>query len=292
MPPSEYEAKALRGIHEWKDPSRSLFDRALDVVNWPANKTGGLIKKLPAADRVIEKTVGEMVRLLNEFAHWSVRREAIYREFRKSGRYIFAPADVFRLDLQDVDSVIGRLGLKYQGLATGEGAAGGIIGALGIPADVAALVTINLRAIGEYATYCGFDVTMQEERLFAMDILGLASSPDATARGAAFARLVSIAQAVARKRAWKQIEKHLFGRITDGMARSLGSSLAESKMAQFIPLAGSIVGGGFNAYFTGKVCKAASNLYRERFLAEKYGPGLIEVIGEPLADDYSFRPED
>jgi len=51
-----------------------------------------------------------------------------------------------------------------------------------------------------------------------------------------------------------------------------------------LPIAGAVMGGGFNAYFTTKVCVAAYFLYRERFLAAKYGP---EIIGAPVipADD-------
>ena len=36
-----------------------------------------------------------------------------------------------------------------------------------------------------------------------------------------------------------------------------------------------MISGGFNAYYTDKVCTAAYHLYRERFLARKYGPHLI-----------------
>ena len=41
---------------------------------------------------------------------------------------------------------------------------------------------LNLRAIGEYATYYGFDIGRQEERLFALNVLGLASSPSDAAK--------------------------------------------------------------------------------------------------------------
>ena len=37
-----------------------------------------------------------------------------------------------------------------------------------IPGDVALLVTLNLKAINTYATYYGFDTTLEEERLFAL----------------------------------------------------------------------------------------------------------------------------
>lgn len=45
-----------------------------------------------------------------------------------------------------------------------------------------------------------------------------------------------------------------------------------------------MVGGGFNAYFTNNVCDAAYYLYRERFLAARYGEDVIEVTVEPAED--------
>jgi hypothetical protein len=48
------------------------------------------------------------------------------------------------------------------------------------------------------------------------------------------------------------------------------------------------VGGGFNAYYTSNVCDNAFYLYRERFLAEKYGENIIEVTVKP-ADN--FEPD-
>jgi len=47
-------------------------------------------------------------------------------------------------------------------------------------------------------------------------------------------------------------------------------------MAQIVPVTGAVVGSGFNAYYTSKVCDAAFNLYRERFLLRKYGTALAE----------------
>jgi hypothetical protein len=46
-----------------------------------------------------------------------------------------------------------------------------ILGLPGIPPDVVALISLNLRAIGEYATYYGFNINSQEERLFVMNVL-------------------------------------------------------------------------------------------------------------------------
>ena len=167
-----------------------------------------------------------------------------------------------------------------------------MLGLPGIPADIAALITLNLRAIGEYATYYGFDISCQDERLFAMNVLGLASSPTDASKSLAMAQLVKIAEDVAKKRAWKQLEEHAFVQLIQQIAKALGIRLTKAKLAQILPAAGAAVGGGFNAYFTSKVCDAAYYLYRERFLAAKYGAEVIEVTVEPAEDIDPHYPEE
>ena len=153
-----------------------------------------------------------------------------------------------------------------------------------IPADVVALMTINLRAVGEYATYCGFNVSSEEERLFALNVLAYASSPTASTKQLALAQLVRIASDVALRKTWRDLEKHAAVTAIAHIAKSLSVRLTKAKLAQFLPVAGAVIGGGFNAYYTDKVCKAAFYLYRERFLAEKYGPHVIELT-VPAATD-------
>ena len=209
----------------------------------------------------------------------------IYQEFQRQGYdEPKQPSDVFSLGLEDVDRVIGWLGAKYKSAALVEGATTGMVGLPGIPPDILALVTMNLRAIGEYATYCGFDVSSQGERLFAVNVLGLASSPSDAAKAVAMAQLVKIAREVAKKKAWKVLEKHTFVTIMQQIAKALGVRLTKAKLAQIIPVTGAVVGGGFNAYYTDKVCNAAYYLYRERFLAAKYGEDWIEVTVKPAPD--------
>ena len=173
-----------------------------------------------------------------------------------------------------------------------EGAGTGMVGLPGIAPDIVALITLNLRAIGEYATYYGFDISTQEERLFALNILGLASSPTDASKGLAMAQLVRIAQDVAMKRTWKQLEQHAFVQLIQQIAKALGIRLTKAKLAQVVPGVGAAVGGGFNAYFTAKVCDAAYYLYRERFLAAKYGPDVIEITVKPAKDVDPHYPEE
>lgn len=286
---SKYEKAAIKSIHQWKSPEINWFDKPLEIINRPLEKAGALATEVPGVDWVLKKAVSGLVGLLNDFAHWSVRPEAIFKEYRKASyTNVKSLHDIFTLDLEEADGVNGFLAAKYKTLATTEGAAAGYVGLPGIPPDIIALITLNQRAIGEYATYYGFDISSQQERLFGLNILGLASSPNDAAKSIAMAQLVRIAQDVAKKAAWKDLQRHSFVKIIQTIARSLGIRLTKAKLLQIVPLAGAVVGGGFNAYYTSKVCDTAFYLYRERFLAEKYGDYIIEQTVMPASD---FEPE-
>ena len=288
-----YDDQALREIHAWKNPELGWFGQAMRVINWPLDKTGDLLFQTPGVGDAIRLSIQGLTGVCNDMAQWSVQKDSIYTEFRKAGHGgINKEADVFEIELEDVDKIVGWLDAKYKGIALSEGAVTGAVGLPGIPPDLVALISLNLRAIGEYATYYGFNIHLQEERLFAMNVLGLASSPTDASKGLAMAQLVRIAQDVAKKRTWKELEKHAFVQVIQQIAKALGVRLTKAKLAQVVPAAGAVVGGGFYAYFTSKVCDAAYYLYRERFLAEKYGADVIEVTVEPADDVDPSYPEE
>lgn len=270
---SSYELNERRKIMEWMEPSsKGFFARAAAMVNKPFELVGDVIMEIPMADWVVEKSVGGILSLANDAAQWSVRPSAILGEYAPP---LATLDDVFGRDLREVDLAIGYLGAKYKGLAATEGAAAGVAGVAGIAIDIPALVLLNLRAIGEYATYCGFDVSLEQERLHALQILGFASSPTDAAKQVAMAELVKIAGDVARKKAWKDLQEYAFVRMIQEVAKQLGIRLTKAKLAQVVPLTGAVVGAGFNSYYTARVCESAYHMYRRRFLMEKYGEDFV-----------------
>lgn len=287
--PSDYEENARRQIALWKNPKQAWFDKPMAIVNWPLNKAAEAVLKMPGLGPAIRKALAGTLGVINDVSQWTVRPGAILEEYRAfTGQPVTALSQVYLLDLHTVDRVIGWLDTKYEGIALAEGAAAGGLGVLNppaalaaIPVDVVALMTLNLRAVGEYATYCGFDVATQEERLFALNVLAYASSPTDSAKQVALAQLVRISRDVALGRAWKDLEKHAAVRAVQQIAKALSIRLTKAKLAQVLPVAGAAIGGGFNAYYTNNVCNSAFYLYRERFLAEKYGVDVIETTVAP-----------
>ncbi len=289
---SDYEESAHRQIQAWKTPEQSWFDKVMTVVSWPLDKAGQAVLNAPGIGPAIQRACSGFVGFINDASHSTVRPQAILEEYRRLGHTdISMPADIYHLDLSTVDRVIGWLDTKYEGIALLQGAAAGGTSVLTpatalavIPADVVALLALNLRAVGEYATYCGFDVSLPQERLFALNVLALASSPSDGSKQIALAQLVRIAHDVALKKSWQSLEEHVAVQAAQKIAQALSVRLTKAKLAQAIPVAGAAIGGGFNAYYTDKVCKAAFYLYRERFLAEKYGVDEIDAVVPPAED--------
>jgi hypothetical protein len=261
----------------------------MSVINKPLDYASDLAMKVPGVEFVIEKAFGGILGLVNDVSAMTVRPQAIFDEFQPP---VTSLEDIHGLDLEKVDRSIGFLAAKYKSIALAEGAAAGgmstvnpLAGAAAIAGDVTALLSLNLRAVGQYATNCVFDITKQEERLFALNVLGLASSPTDASKAVAMAQLVKIAKEVAQRKTWKELERHVFVQIVQRIAKALSIRLTKAKLAQLLPAAGAAIGGGFNAYYTSEVCDAAYFLYRERFLARKYGADIIEVTVKPAADD-------
>lgn len=145
------------------------------------------------------------------------------------------------------------------------------MGAAGIAVDIPALIALALRACNEYAAYYGFDPSIQAERAFVMKVLLAASSPSQVAKQAAMAELTRLAVMIQKHKPWRDLNKLVSVRLMKKLSEELGINLTHKKLAQVVP----VVGAGYNAYYLGKVTEAAHMFYRERFLIEKYGSGIV-----------------
>ena len=88
------------------------------------------------------------------------RRGITYREIEDQGFFL----------------VVAKLERKYRNIAAFQGVATGVLGVIGIPADIVGLVTLNQRLVAEVAAYYGFELKSERERLFAVGIR-LATQP-------------------------------------------------------------------------------------------------------------------
>jgi len=269
---TEYEKNVLKEVSTWKQPKEKNFlQKGMSVVTAPLNKAAELVIDSPYLGEVLTKSISGLTTICNESAQTTVRFQAIYSDISsRSELTVRELGDIEKVNLPILDKASSGLLPKYVAIAATEGGGTGALGLPGMVIDIPSLILINFRAIGEYATYYGFDIELQEEKIYILNILSLASAPTDQAKHVAMAQLAKIATQVAKKQTWKELEQLFFVNMIKKMAEALGIRLTKAKLAQTVPVLGAFVGAGFNAYYTEKVCNAAYFLYRERFLARKY----------------------
>ncbi len=254
---SPYEIQAIEEIRRWRNPPRAWHADYTEPIGRTWKDVTDLVHRVPGFDWTLEHVVAGLLDLVNEITQDSVFNAPVHAEYGKLGVATASLSDIHALDLEDVDRAMQSLPDTYIALATAEGAATGLAGAAGMVPDILSLVAITLRAAGETATYCGFDITRPEERLEVLRVLdSVASSGDAR-KQIVVTPATRTASRLARQQSTQLLEQ-------------IGLKLTEKKLAQFLPLAGAIVGGGLNYLYTRNVCTTARHHYRERFLRRKY----------------------
>lgn len=244
--------------------------RVFEAARQRLGSAVGKVFPASAFERTVSDAVAGLLRTTNEIVQDTVWRERILRSYRMEGHAVKDFEDVRSLDLEAVDRAVEGLAAKYGSASAVQGAAAGFAGIAGIVPDIVGLVALNLRAAGEYASYCGYDIAEDAERLYAFQILNHVTD---TGRCPAEPGLVpadSISRRAASRHSRQAFRQLAVAGSAHGISRVLGTRLAKAKLAQLLPAAGALVGGGFNALFTKRVCDAAYCLYLERRLLQKY----------------------
>ena len=282
--PSEYERRAIDELREWGKPDDTWLGTVRRHVYDAYNFTADQIRKIPGVDWTIENVISGLIRLINEITLDWVPSDSILDAYRRDGHTVDSVVDLRALDLETVDHAVVDIAAKYRNLAGAQGAATGFAGAAGIPTDIVALVALNLRATGEFATHYGFDVSADFERLYALTLLDHVAQPSTKAKDVAMSPVVKLTSRLARMQAMDVIEQIAMSKAVTRIVRSIGIHLTRAKLAQLAPVTGAVIGGGYNAHYTSKVCAAAYHSYRRRFLINKYGVHVVDAVDQ-VADD-------
>lgn len=271
-----YDLDSWRTIQTWQNPKESFWQQITKVIDKPLETLSDVAFDNQVG-RAVQDGIQGVITILNDAASWTVRDKAILAEFRGNGYEVECLPDLRQLPLESVDKVVGYLGAKYRSWGAAEGAAMGALGLPGLAADIPLTIALNLRCICEFATYYGFDIQTEHERAYAVHVLAMSSASSAAAKEATLAQLNRIAVAVAKKKAWADLEKILGVAWIRQIAEALGIRLTKAKLGQAVPVIGAAIGGGVNGYLMHCTIEAASNLYRQRFLLNKYGaPPVVQ----------------
>lgn len=285
---TDYVAKARQEIHDWQHPDSGILDKAFATLTMPIDKAGEALMNAPQFGDALKQSTEKTILTLSDAANWTLDVQDTIEAYRNSaendGANIKKLEDIADLPIETIDKQVKLFKSKYVALTSAQGVTTGMVGWAGIPADVVGLITANLRAIGEYATYYGFDMSAKSEQVFAMSLLGIATSHSAKERQAALDDTFDIVQSSvvesdllkgdslksegkeAETLALNQINEEVMSRLLRQTATKVATNLVKTKAAQIIPALGAVVAGGVNASYTSSVCEAAYQCYRQRFL--------------------------
>lgn len=269
-----YVTRARQEIEDWKNPDNNWLDKTLAALSTPIVKAGDALMNAPQLGDTLKQATQSTIVTLSDAANWTLDVQDTVEAYQKAvdedefdivGVSVKKLGDIKDLPLAAVDEQVKLFKSKYVALTSAQGVATGIVGWAGIPADIVGLITANLRAIGEYATYYGFDMSAKEEQLFAMSLLAVATSISREERQAALDDTFSLIKDP-ETMAFNKVNEEVMSRVLRQTATKVATNLVKTKAAQIIPAVGAAVAGGVNASYTASVCEAAYQCYRERFL--------------------------
>jgi len=212
--------------------------------------------------------LGGGLKMAQDAAAFAVRRQATVDAVRAVGHEVDSVRDLRGVPLEVLDRISAQ-SLTHGKIAAGlEGAGMGWGGLMFVAADIPALITLNLRFIGQIGATYGFECDTEQEKQFVLNLLGY-SAADQGARVAFAHHLNQIALAEARRMPWRFMDQFAMVQVVKKVAEAMGIRLTHAKLAQLVPVLGAAVGAGVNYSFTHDNLVAARMMYRKRHMMEK-----------------------
>lgn len=131
-----------------------------------------------------------------------------------------------------------------------------------------------------YAGYYGYDTREEGEKAVLLAVIGVGVAGEGAAKQAAMLHVRQVAMMIARRATWRELSEEAIVKLIQSLFAKLSVRLTQRKLAQALPIAGIAAGAGLNYTLMRKVGTAASFMYRERFLIDKYSLDA----GEPIPD--------
>jgi hypothetical protein len=291
---TKYESEALREIKDWENREPGLLDWALDLLGKPvAFVYANFVPD--SARQVLEKAVLGALELLKDAAYWSFSEEDILEEARSLGIHVSNCRGLARFGLERLDPLARRYFTFNKLMAALEGAGCGLGGPVLIAVDIPALFTLSFRAIQQIGSCYGFDMRNPNMSPVVLGVISAGSSTEVAGKSAVLADMHIAAKALAKNWTSKKVaERTKTGAVlqilkqrTQGLPKEIANNVTKRKLGQLIPLAGAIVGAGFNYWFLSNVCRAAYMVFRAMHL-QRPAP---TPIGSPsaLTRPYPFQ---
>ena len=305
---SESDAAHWDEIQRWKDTQmrpirpRVISQRVRSAALAPLGKAVSIARKVPGGEaltRTVSSAALGLVELAASASEASVRRKRILKAYRSVGFDVRTLQDIRSLRVDDVLAVKPRLSLAYSTTAAAEGAASGVFASGGsvaavlgmgvasapgvgvtasaIAVDITTFLAAATRLVAHTAAYYGYDSEDPTERLFSAMVLSQAIDPTGSGhdfvveKQATMLAFNKVMRDLSRRGSLDGLGGNVVVSAMNSLFSAMGVRLASRKLAQIVPVAGVVVSAGLNAALMRTIGEAADHLYRERFLAERYG---------------------
>ena len=259
---SESDAAHWDEIQRWKDVQmrpirpRVISQRVRSAALAPLGKAVSIARKVPGGEaltRTVSSAALGLVELAASASEASVRRKRILKAYRSAGFDVRTLQDIRSLKLDDILSVKPRLSLAYSTTAAAT------------------------RLVAHTAAYYGYDSEDPTERLFSTMVLSQAIDPTGSGHDFVVEKQTTmlafnkVMRDLARRGSLDGLGGNVVVSAMNSLFSAMGVRLASRKLAQIVPVAGVVVSAGLNAALMRTIGETADHLYRERFLAERYG---------------------
>ena len=314
---SAADAAQWDDIQQWKEAQisplrpRVISQHLRAYAMAPVREAVRLARKVPGGEAITSAMSSAALRLMEKatsVSEASVRRERILKSYREAGYDVERLEDIrsLGLSLDQIRPVRPHLKIAYSSAVAIEGALSSIIATGGAVAAVLGLGIISApgiaittfalaldivtflgaatRLVSHTAAYYGYDTIDPAENHFATMVLSQAIDPkratgnQVVEKQTTMLAVNKVVRDIAKQGPMDAVGTNAISAAVNPLVASLGSRLAGMKVAQIVPFIGILVGAFLNASLMRTIGDTADHLYRERFLAERYG--YIDEAGE------------
>ena len=287
---SSHDIAALENLKNWEE--EFVYKNDNSILKQGLGRAGKVVK--PIADPLTEKlknlTNYEVVTRIQtaiqdaiagafQFTHDTVKytynRESILKALE-----IDSFDDLNKFDADEVEKHVRKTANTNKLAAALEGVGFGMGGLEATLIEIPIFFCLIARVQQQICACYGYDPESEFEQSYMTKALSF--SDFMTVGGKAELILEMNALKVAIKRhTYKELKelggKYLIPEIAKKFAKEQGKSLSKKKMAQALPVIGSIVGGMFNYGYIQRIISVTNKLYKRRFIEDKIAESDIIV---------------
>ena len=289
MADKEYISKVRNEINKWEEESPGFLSSISDLILYPAQKAAELMIPDSVLKTISKATEGCLNALLWG-ADYTFSDEGVLTTVRERNNSLINLKAVYDSDdLESMDLAADSYWNQNLVAAIVQGGVTGAVGLLGLAANLPALYTVVFRCIQQIALCYGFDTSKDEEKVFILGVLSIASTSDVASKQAAMVFMRQIQVDIAKK-TWKKLAEEggraAIGPLVKQAAKTIGVNITKRKALMLIPAIGALVGASFDAMYLQDIARAAKNCYRKRKI-EKMDFSIKDLdSGQPRIFDF------